>query len=90
LISLNRLALGDIELRVLSLPARPQAWPAVFTEAEREIAGLLIDGRSYREIAATRGASEHTVAVQVSMMMEKLGVDSSHRLVARLASDSVR
>jgi len=57
------------------------------TDSERTVAAHLLEGRSYREIAAKRGTSVHTVANQARSVYRKLGIHSRWQLPARLAND---
>jgi DNA-binding CsgD family transcriptional regulator len=72
-------------LAVLSVPLAPSKWPDALTEAEREVAKLLIRGSTYTEIGRQRGTSRHTVSSQVSSMLSKLDVSSTSELIAALA-----
>ena len=54
------------------------------SEAEREVALLLVRGATNAEVAAARGTSERTVANQVQSLFRKLGVASRAELAARL------
>jgi DNA-binding NarL/FixJ family response regulator len=69
------------ELRGLgAAPARPvSAEPAglgALTERERDVLGLLVEGRTNRQIAGRLYISEKTVSVHVSNILAKLGVRS--------------
>ena len=55
---------------------------APLTEAEREIALLLVRGATNREIALQRGSAERTVANQIQSLFRKLGVASRAELAA--------
>jgi DNA-binding CsgD family transcriptional regulator len=76
--------IGGDEYAVISLPAHDEA-PHALTDAEREVARLLIAGLSKAEIAGRRGSSVYTVANQVAAIYAKLGVRSRAELVARWA-----
>jgi FixJ family two-component response regulator len=51
------------------------------TPREREVMGLVVEGRHNREIAETLGISPRTVEVHKARMMTKLGVESVPDLV---------
>lgn len=55
------------------------------SHSARQIAGLVMTGRSNAEIAKLRGTSPRTVANQVAALFETLGVGSRAQLVRRLA-----
>jgi DNA-binding CsgD family transcriptional regulator len=57
---------------------------ARLSPAEREVARLVLAGRSNEEIAAERGTSVYTVGNQISSMLRKLGVASRFELIAML------
>jgi len=57
---------------VLRSTARQE--PLVFTEREREVLHLLLDGRSNREIGHELGIEERTVKAHVAKLMRKAGV----------------
>jgi DNA-binding NarL/FixJ family response regulator len=62
-----------------SLPNEPQGRPSDqfgLTRREREVLGLLVDGRSNRQIADLLFISENTAGVHVSNILGKLGVAS--------------
>jgi len=49
---------------------------AVLSKREREVLGLVADGRTNREIAERLVLSEHTVNRHVANMLRKLGLTS--------------
>lgn len=56
--------------------------PALLTTAEREVAFLILAGRTNADIAQVRGTSMRTVANQVASLFRKLEVSSRAELVA--------
>ena len=70
----GRLDLGGRELFVLSLPSLTDCLPDLLTSAERDVAGLLLQGMSNREVAELRGTSVRTIANQVGAVFRKLRV----------------
>src|SRR5262249_20670941 len=81
----QRAAVGDAELGVLRVDKNGAPWehPAL-TEAEADVARLVIEGLSNAEIAERRGSAERTVANQVASIYEKLGVGSRPEFVVSL------
>ena len=63
--------------RVTSSPGR--IFPAgrvSFTDREKEVLGLLVAGRSNKEIGASLGIEERTVKAHVAKLMRKVGVQN--------------
>ena len=86
-----RITVGEIAGRralVLSFPVAPPAVAlAALSAGQREVAALVLEGRSSREIAALRATSVRTVANQLAAIYRKLGVSSRAELAARLRSE---
>ena len=59
-----------------ALNAPPAATHTDLTEREREILGLLSDGRSNKEIARVLGISDATVKVHIKHVLSKLNMKS--------------
>jgi DNA-binding NarL/FixJ family response regulator len=78
----TKLRIDEVELVVFDVPAPVP--PRGLTEAEREVAELVLEGLSNRDIAERRGASVKTIANQLRRIYEKLGVSSRFELAARL------
>jgi DNA-binding NarL/FixJ family response regulator len=57
------------------------------TDAEKEVALLLVKGLSLKEVAAIRGTSEKTVRQQASRVYAKSGVESRAELAAFFLED---
>lgn len=53
-----------------------------FTRTEAEVAGALVEGLSYSEIAEKLGVSYHTVHTHVKAIHQKAGVSTNGRLTA--------
>ena len=66
-----------------SAPATPQL-PEVLTEREKEIARMVLDGRSNREIAQDLGITERTVKAHLGNIYEKLHVRNRLQLASLL------
>jgi DNA-binding CsgD family transcriptional regulator len=73
--------LGDEEFAYLVLETSSPAKLGELTPAELEVVTLVCEGRSNKEIAASRGTSVHTVGNQLAAVFAKLGVASRFELV---------
>lgn len=86
-LEVHRFMLGSDEYLAISFPlpsTRSESEPAVsLTPSEREILGLLVEGRSNADIAHLRGKSPRTIANQVASIFRKLGVGSRRELRSR-------
>ncbi len=60
------------------------------SDAEKEIALLLLKGLSLEEIAAVRGRAEKTVRQQASNIYSKAGLDGRHALSAYFFEDLLK
>ena len=65
--------LGELERLMTTRSAGPSG---ALTDREREVLSLVASGETNRQIAATLGISEHTVARHLSNIFDKLGVTS--------------
>jgi non-specific serine/threonine protein kinase len=70
-----------------AVPERPTD-PEPLTRREREIARLIADGRSDRQIAETLSISVGTVGVHVHHILQKLGLYSRQQVADRLAEEA--
>ncbi len=68
---------------VMSVPRPMTCGIEGLTLAEREVAQLLIEGRSRTEIARHRATSAHTVANQFRSIFAAVGVTGRHALIRR-------
>lgn len=59
------------------------------TLREREVAALVVEGRTSKEIARTLGISDLTVRKHRENLLRKLGLRSTTELVARGAAGSL-
>ena len=66
-------------------PSRRSEILSALTEAEREVAELVVEGRTNAEVAAHRGTSARTVANQLARIYRTLEVGSRAELCALLA-----
>lgn len=64
--------------------------PAVLTRREREVAGLIAEGLSNREIAAHLVITARTAKGHVQSIMNKLGCSSRARIAAWAVEHEVR
>ncbi len=74
----------DTEYLVLSYPLPTPALPKTLSQAEREVAILLVRGLSSRAVAARRGVALRTVSNQIASLYAKLGVGSRIEFVRAL------
>jgi DNA-binding CsgD family transcriptional regulator len=70
-----------------SIPANPQ--PGRLSEREREVVGLVAEGRTAREIADELHIAHDTARTHVRNAMTKLGARSSAHLVAKALGDGI-
>jgi DNA-binding NarL/FixJ family response regulator len=81
----------DPQARSMSRP--DTTWPESaepLTEREREVAALLAQGMSNREIAATLVISESTAEVHVKHILNKLGLRSRSQVAAWASQHDLR
>jgi DNA-binding NarL/FixJ family response regulator len=81
---LGELALGGETLIALGYSDETAHALSGLTQAEREVAQGVLDGRSQRAIAVERGVSARTVASQVASIYRKVGVSGRRELTAKL------
>jgi DNA-binding CsgD family transcriptional regulator len=86
----TRVAVSGRELFVITMPSLVASLPEELTAAEREVAALLLDGKSNREVAALRGTSVRTIANQVGAIFRKLRVSGRVELGQALLSGKPR
>jgi DNA-binding CsgD family transcriptional regulator len=79
-----RLALGESGEAVVTAPERVGA--GLLSKREEEVARLVADGLSNKEIGARLFISEHTVDSHVRAILNKLGFDSRARVAAWVAA----
>ena len=70
----ERLEIDGTELFLLGTPSLSKCLPDDLTHAEKDVAALVLEGMSNREIALTRGTSVRTIANQVAAIFRKLRV----------------
>lgn len=75
------------ERRVVGLPRPDVGLAKRLPSAELAVIRSLVEGQSYREIAAARGTSTRTIANQISAVFRRLRVSGRNELVLRLFSE---
>lgn len=86
----------EVYLRILARLRREQALPldilssAPLTIREREVADLMVAGKSNREIAFALGVSESTVKNHITRILRKLGLQDRMELVLLWARQKAR
>jgi DNA-binding CsgD family transcriptional regulator len=80
-----RLALGEPGEAVVTAPMRAGA--GLLSKREEEVARLVADGLSNKEIGARLFISEHTVDSHVRAILNKLGFDSRARIAAWVSAN---
>jgi len=79
---------GDARRCWLFLPVEALGLDARLTQAERQVAAGVLDGRTNAAIAMARRTSCRTVANQLAAIYRKLGVSSRWELAARIGRTS--
>lgn len=77
----------------LSLPAAPRGIPAAeigLTGRQTDVLGLMVKGRSNREIAELLGLSEGTVKIHITAIFKALGVTSRTQALVAVARKGIR
>jgi DNA-binding CsgD family transcriptional regulator len=85
-IRVTRVAVGEEELVVFSIPMGRDLRAARFTVAEEDITRRILSGDSNAQIAAARHTSVRTVANQIARLFRKLGVASRAELASLSAA----
>ena len=74
----------DSRYRVVSVPRPDLRIGATLSTAEYAVARLLVEGKSYAEMAVVRGTSVRTVANQVASVFQKAGVSGRSEFLSSL------
>jgi len=77
---------GDPGDQTIEAPARRRAAPGGLTRRELEVAGLLADGLSNKEIAARLLIAQRTVETHVDHVLAKLGLTSRGQVASWVAA----
>lgn len=72
-----------------SIYGKPLVHRKPLTDREKEILGMLVTGRSNKEISAPLGIEERTVKAHVSKLMRKVGVDNRVALSVHAVTHSL-
>lgn len=83
-VRVSRLMVGDLRLRVISVPITPDYSGHGLTESELEVAEMAMRGLSDRDIASKREVSTRTVANQLRAIYGKVGVTNRSELTLKL------
>ena len=75
---------ASIEHEAVKLEATAVFTSAKLTKKEKDIAHLILEGKSDKEIAAELGISPGTVAVHNKKIYRKLGIHSRSELISKL------
>jgi len=75
---------GGRPCRVVSVPRPDTELGAILSGAEHAVARLLVEGKSYAEMAWLRGTSVRTVANQVASIFQKTGVSGRAEFLSAL------
>ena len=78
------------ELGILALAEAPLHMPESLSDAEREVAKMVYDGSTNREIARRRGTATTTVANQLASIYGKLDIASRDELITCLTPPSFK
>ncbi|GGR18795.1 LuxR C-terminal-related transcriptional regulator [Agromyces mediolanus] len=75
-----------VRLTERGLDVQANAGDSILTDREREVATLIVEGLSDREIGERFGRSRRTVSVHVGRILRKLNLASRHDLTPELAA----
>lgn len=70
--------------RTLAAPRLERSMSRRFSPAQSQVLGLLLEGKSYAEIARQRGTSPRTIANQIAAVMGALRVSGRNGLISEL------
>ena len=73
----------------MMMSAVPQSQAGTLTQRERQVVGLLSEGKSMREVAAILDLTPRTIAFHKYRAMKKLGVSNSAELIRLSVSGSL-
>ena len=81
-LSATIIELAGEEYLIISFPQTDWVLPKTLTNAERDVVSAILRGLSTEVIAQQRGTSVYTVANQIALIFDKLGVVSRIELAA--------